>query len=273
MKFKEIIRLGLILMIVTVISASVLSLTHGVTDPVIQQQQLLEIEENMQEFFPEADEVEIKEEDEMDLYFALSDGETIGVATMIAASGYGGDINMIVALDLDGVIQGIGIISHEETPGIGDVIEEEEFIDQFIGVGPDDSVSGEVDTITGATVSVSAAVSGAESGREVLLEYLGIGEPITDVDISQVPDGTYQGSGEGFDGEVVVEILVEDGMVVEINEIEHQDTEEYFIRAWDEMPGRIMEHQSLEVDAVSGATASSRGIKAAVHDALTGALE
>ena len=168
MKAADIIKLGLTLMLVGIISASVLSVTHGITDPIIQEQRMKEIEDTMLKYCPEADEVEIEEENGKECYFAIENGEKVKVATIVTGSGYGGDIEILLVMDKNEEIIGMSIIYHEETPGIGDVIEDEEFTEQFIGLDPDVPVSEEVDMITGATSSVEGAIEGVEKGREYL---------------------------------------------------------------------------------------------------------
>ncbi len=274
MKIGEILKLGVTLMIIAMISAGVLTVADGVTAPVIEEQQMAEIESSLLDFFPEADSVEIEEIDGKEFYLAMKGEEKLGVATTVTTGGYGGDIDMMVGTDEEGTIKGIEILSHEETPGLGDVIEREEFREEFVGIDLETSVSGEVDVISGSTVSVMAAISGAETGRSVLAyDYLGFEEPISDVDVTEVPDGTYEGVGEGFGGDTVLEVTVEGGEIVDIEEIENEDTPEYWEDAWPETADRIIEAQSMEVDAVGGATASSEGIKEAVINALVDEVE
>ncbi|UMZ72847.1 FMN-binding protein [Natranaerofaba carboxydovora] len=269
MSFGEILKLGITLMVVAIVSAGVLTFAHGVTAPVIEEQQLAEIEDAMFEFFPDADEVKIEEIDGEEYYIALADGEEVGVATRSVGGGYGGDIKMMVAVDMDGTIKGVQILAHEETAGLGDVIEKEDFREEFVGIDKETAVSAEVDNISGATASVGGATTGAERGRDQLaFEYLGFEAPETDVDVTQVPDGTYEGTGDGFGGDTVVEVTVEGGEIVEIEEISNEDTPEYWDDAWPEIADRIIEAQSMEVDAVSGATASSEGVMEAVVNAL-----
>lgn len=81
--------------------------------------------------------------------------------------------------------------------------------------------------------------------------------------------GTYEGIGKGHGGEVKVSVLIgEDGTIKEIGPIAHTESAGYGPRAVDELPGRIISAQSLGVDAVSGATITSRAILEAVADAV-----
>ncbi len=98
-------------------------------------------------------------------------------------------------------------------------------------------------------------------------------EEPAEVDISAVPDGTYEGSAEGFKSTIVVEVTVEGGMIVAVEVLEHDETQEYFADADPVIPELIVEEQSLDVDTESGATASADGIVEAVRAALLSAIE
>lgn len=82
------------------------------------------------------------------------------------------------------------------------------------------------------------------------------------------PDGIYTGSAKGYGGKISVKVVVKDGRLksVEITEAEHED--EQFLRRAEGVIDLMIQQQSLKVDAVSGATYSSKGIIQAVYNAL-----
>ncbi|MBQ3281207.1 MAG: FMN-binding protein [Eubacterium sp.] len=81
-------------------------------------------------------------------------------------------------------------------------------------------------------------------------------------------DGTYEGKGEGFKGEMTVAVTVSGGKISAIEIIDTGDGKVYCTRAL-AAADEIIEKQSTEdVDAVSGATYSSNGLIEAVKDAL-----
>ena len=82
-------------------------------------------------------------------------------------------------------------------------------------------------------------------------------------------DGTYTGTGTGFRGETQVSVTVEGGKITDITVKSYQDDEPYFERAESTVIDEILKNQSIDVDAVSGATFSSNGIKEAVAKALS----
>ena len=83
-------------------------------------------------------------------------------------------------------------------------------------------------------------------------------------------DGIYEGSATGYSGKMTVSVTISDGEITEIKILDTGDDEEYLIDARDVIP-EIIEKQSTEVDTISGATHSSKGIIRAVGKALESA--
>ena len=83
-----------------------------------------------------------------------------------------------------------------------------------------------------------------------------------------VADGTYEGTGNGFRGTTRVSVTVENGAITDITINSYADDAAYFTRAQDTVISEIISTQSLDVQAVSGATFSSNSIMDAVADAL-----
>lgn len=81
-------------------------------------------------------------------------------------------------------------------------------------------------------------------------------------------DGIYTGSADTFRGDVEVQVTVEKQKVTDISILSYCDTEEYFFRAAPAVIEQMKAEQSLNVDAVSGATYSSNGVIHAVANAL-----
>ena len=100
--------------------------------------------------------------------------------------------------------------------------------------------------------------------REVLAEENGTAE---------YEDGTYEGSGIGFGGEIRVEVLIEDGTINEINILQADDEDDAYLNTAEVILEDIINAQSAEIDTVSGATFSSLGIRDAVTDALEQAVD
>lgn len=82
-------------------------------------------------------------------------------------------------------------------------------------------------------------------------------------------DGVYKGTGTGYEGDITVSVQIKDKQIVSIDILSSSDDEAFFSRA-KAVIDKIIEGQTLDVDTVSGATFSSRGIISAVKNALTG---
>ena len=110
------------------------------------------------------------------------------VLTAVAPEGYGGGIRLLVAINYDGTLAGVRVLSHHETPGLGDKIEAErsDWILQFEGLSLENPAprnwrvkkdGGRFDQFTGATITPRAVVAAVydalvyfEAHREALFE-------------------------------------------------------------------------------------------------------
>lgn len=81
-------------------------------------------------------------------------------------------------------------------------------------------------------------------------------------------DGTYEGTGTGFRGSVKVSVVISGGKITKITTVSSNEDAKYYDRAFSAVTKNIISTQSSSVDAVSGATYSSKGIMTAVESAL-----
>ena len=79
---------------------------------------------------------------------------------------------------------------------------------------------------------------------------------------------TLTGTAEGFGGDITVTVVVDGDDIISVEAVGPDETEGIGTMAIDELPTKIADANSAEVDGVSGATYSSDGIKAAVNNAL-----
>ena len=144
--------------------------------------------------------------------------------------------------------------------------------------------STSVDTVSGATYSskgilmaIKNALLQASGGLVQAVTPAGAAgasskKPHTTLDpvtpSNGYADGVYLGSAEGYEGPMTVRVSISGGKVSQIELVSSMDDEPYFGRAWNVVPGRIINAQTANVDTVSGATYSSEGIRGAVNDAL-----
>lgn len=86
---------------------------------------------------------------------------------------------------------------------------------------------------------------------------------------SNLADGTYYGSADGFKSVISVAVTVKGGYIEKIDIVSQADDPDYMQMA-EKMVDRIVNWQSTSIDTVTGATYSSRGIRDAVSEALSG---
>ncbi len=89
-----------------------------------------------------------------------------------------------------------------------------------------------------------------------------------EIESGNYTDGVYVGKGTGFRGDTEVQVTVENGAITEITVLSYKDNDEFFNRAKTEVISSILSSQSVDVDTVSGATYSSKGIIEAVTNVL-----
>jgi len=110
-------------------------------------------------------------------YRAKLQGKVTAIVLFTQSAGYSGDISLLVAITADGALSGVRVLSHTETPGLGDKIElaKSDWILGFNGLSlsnPDKTGwavkkdGGQFDAFTGATITPRAVVKGIYSTLE-----------------------------------------------------------------------------------------------------------
>ena len=157
--FKSVI----VLTLVCVIAAALLGVTYSFTYDKINNQLDATLKETLKQVFLEADNFE---QIENNSYSALKDNEIIGKVLLVESQGYSSIIKMLVGIDSHNKITELRVLEQMETPGLGANIEKSYFYEQFNGLKQDDmglkSEGGEIDGITGATISSRAVIAGVK---------------------------------------------------------------------------------------------------------------
>jgi len=116
---------------------------------------------------------------ETTVYIAKKSGQVSAVCFKFTApDGYSGAINMIMGIDRDGNILGVRVLSHKETPGLGDKIEvaKSDWILKFVGRSLDNLApakwavkkdGGEFDQFAGATITPRKSVQAIYRGLQL----------------------------------------------------------------------------------------------------------
>jgi electron transport complex protein RnfG len=184
-------RLVVTLTLITLGAGLLLSVVESLTRAPIAEQRRLETLRALQTVLPpfdnspDADSINLvigqdkKGRDlERTFFRGRLDGVLSGIAfTVVATDGYSGNISMMVGVDPSGTVSGLEILSHAETPGLGDKITRSDFKSQFKGKtldGVDWRVKkdgGDFDQITGATISPRAVVKAVHQGLQFFRDH------------------------------------------------------------------------------------------------------
>lgn len=177
MDWKQGLRLGLSLFIITAVSALVLAVVNSLTADIIAARAEAERQAAMTSVSPEATVFsELYSEDTtIDGITGAYDGTTfVGYCVEVSPNGFGGPISMIVGVDDGGSVTGVAILEHDETPGLGSKADSPEFLDQYLDKSGSITVNdGEnsIDAITGATITSKAVTEGVNTALTAVLNY------------------------------------------------------------------------------------------------------
>ena len=169
--------------------------------------------------------------------------------------GHNGPLTVEVTVE-DGVITSVEVTEHEETEGLSDPAIED------VPAAIVENNSTDVDTVSGATVTSEAIIEAVNTALNGSEDSDSASEPV------EYTDGTYEGTADGHNGEIKVEVTVSNGAIENIVITDHAETEGLSDPAFEEVPAEIMETNSTDVDTVSGATVTSKAIISAVENAL-----
>jgi len=119
---------------------------------------------------------------ELTVYRALQGLDVSAVAYEVAGQGYGGEIDILLGIDAAGRILGARVLSHAETPGLGDKIDiaRDDWILDFNGHSSSDPAppgwavkkdGGIFDQFSGATITPRGVVAAVKGGLDLFAEH------------------------------------------------------------------------------------------------------
>ena len=183
---REMIKMVVVLTILSFFSGGVLAYIRNNTQERIENQ-VLEFVKGpaIRAIFegagnnPVTDRFTLKDGDvERTFFVGVFDGEPRGVAFETAGKGYGGDVGLMVGIDVkDNQLMGVSVTTHGETPGMGAKAKSDpSFAAQFTGLALEQTVAvtqdgGSISAISGATIT-SRAVSSAATDADKIYQKL-----------------------------------------------------------------------------------------------------
>ena len=189
---------------------------------------------------------------------SVSMAQTIYVPGTYTASskGFGGAVTVTIAVD-DAQITDVVIEGADETPNIGGAA--------LATLAAQIKDGAQVDGVSGATVTGTAV-------KEALSFALAAAQGNSSMSISFTP-GTYTASAQGMWSGVTVAVTVDGERITSVDVTDCQDTPIIAEAAIAQVTARIIDNQSLAIDAASGATVTSNAILCAAKSALSQASD
>ena len=185
---KDMIKITLSLVVIFIAAGFIMGGTFKMTSPVKFVAEQKEKQEALRAMAPDADEGGIKEagkwtshEKQYDYFDAKAGGKTVAYIASTAGKGYSSYIKMLVSIDKDLKVKNLKVLSHQETPGLGDQILEAPFLEQFKGKSLSQIVLVKTETkeniqaISGATISSRAVTNGVKDAVQMLVDKYGSG--------------------------------------------------------------------------------------------------
>jgi len=182
---KDIVKLGGLLMLITAIAATALAGIYNVTKPRIEAQKALQMDRALTVALPGIPREAIfsVEKDEQVLYYVgyktPEKTDLVGYAFVAYGPGYSSVIETMVGVDSLGSILGMKVLSQVETPGLGTKVEEikygeddpwftRQFITKSASAVKVDKDGGDIQSVTGATISSRALTKSVVAAFEKL---------------------------------------------------------------------------------------------------------
>ncbi|RRD95462.1 FMN-binding protein [Clostridiales bacterium COT073_COT-073] len=220
-----------------------------------------------------------KDKDEIFENLSLTDGIYEGIA-----QGYSGPVRLQVTIR-GGKITDVKVLSQSETPAYWSTVQP--ILKKIIEKGSADGIDG----ISGATVSSNAifnaiadALSQAKGKTKTAGEskaaqetnneeennsgYTPTEPKKNDYTGTPLPDGKYVGHATGYGGTITVSVTVKNGVIHNIDVTSHNESSGYYENALAILK-KVVEKNSTNVDTISGATVTSKGLLSAIENALS----
>ncbi len=172
---------AIVLLVVGIVAAAALGLTNEATKDIIEKQRSDARTAAMKAIIPEAQTFE--QVGDSKVYLAKDEtGNLVGGIVFTYPNGFGGPVEVITGVGVDGTIKGVRVGSHTETPDLGSRATEPAFYEQFSGLDAGSDIvvikvgipgENEILAISGATVTSNGVVDGVKEAIKIFAEVGG----------------------------------------------------------------------------------------------------
>lgn len=181
---KEILIPAVSLFLICLVVTALLAVTDMFTAPQIEKLAAETENKTKAEVLAAADTFSdgilyVYENTEYTYYIGSAAGEQIGYVFNTSAKGYGGDIRIMVGVDMEGKVTGVSVLSISETAGLGMNAKNESFLNQYagksgtIGVAKSNASETEIQALTGATITSNAMTQAVNTALAIYMEIGG----------------------------------------------------------------------------------------------------
>ena len=170
------LNLTLTLLIISAVVACLLGLTNYITEDKIAQINAEKTAASMQEVLPAESYTAVEYTGSEANVVAVHQAGDAGFVVEVTPSGFGGAIDMVVGVSTDGTVTGVAIVDMAETSGLGANADKESYRSQYVGLSGELAVNkdgGEIDALTGATITSRAVTEGVNTALRVAAELMG----------------------------------------------------------------------------------------------------
>ncbi|UCF98750.1 MAG: FMN-binding protein [Spirochaetaceae bacterium] len=176
---KTVVVVGLKLFAICAVAALTLGGINAITEPVIIQRKIMELQQALDELTPDAQTGEAMDVPENSVvvtrYPVMKEGQSAGMLLELEGSGYAGEMKILARYEEDGTIRAVRLMDNTETPGLGKKAENPVYMEKFLGTGSaekpvpvrkDMLQPGDADAVTGATITFLGISKALAEGAE-----------------------------------------------------------------------------------------------------------
>ncbi len=169
MNSEAVVKPAIVLLVIAGVAAGLLGVVSEVTAAPIAAQNEKTLNESMTAVMPDASSFTQMDVELTGTITAVYQADNGGYVITTAPGGFGGAVNTMIGVGADGVITGVRVTGHSETPGLGAKATEPAFYEQFTGKSGSVSVTkdgGEIVPITSATITSRTVCVGAQEALD-----------------------------------------------------------------------------------------------------------
>lgn len=170
------LKLTLTLLVIAAVVSGLLGLTNFITEEKIANIAAEKTAASMQEVLPADEYTPVDYTGPEANVASVHKAGDAGFVVEVTPAGFGGAIDMVVGVASDGTVTGVSIVKMTETSGLGANAAKESYRSQYVGLSGTLAVNkdgGEIDALTGATITSRAVTDGVNTAIRVATELMG----------------------------------------------------------------------------------------------------